>query len=156
MEERLAAGSIPADRVGQNDEGEDEVTEPLVAAGTFPNDNDIVRRVEAAKNGIGFFGFAYFTENKEGLKAIKIENPDTGECVKPTVKTIQSGEYPISRPLFVYPNNAKVADNTAVKAFGDFYFSEENLTASVEDAGYVVIPEDEVQATIDAWSGIAG
>jgi phosphate transport system substrate-binding protein len=154
MDERLESGDIPEENTGTNDEGEAEVTEPLIAAGTFPNDNDIVQRVEAAKNGLGFFGFAYFVENKAGLKAVKIEDPDTGECVKPTVKTIQDGSYPIARLLYVYPNNAKVADNAAVKAFGDFYFSEENLTDSVEQAGYVVLPEEDVQATIDAWEGI--
>lgn len=156
MDARLESGDIPAERTATNDEGETEVTEPLVAASTFPNDNEIVKRVEDSENAIGFFGFAFYAENKEGLKAVKIENPETGKCVKPSVKTIGNGSYPIARRLYVYPNNAKVADNSTFRAFGDFLFSEENLTDSVEQAGYVVLPEADLQATIDAWQELAG
>lgn len=156
METRLAEGSIPADKVGTNDDGEEEVTEPLIASGTFPNDNEIVKRVEGSKNAIGFFGFAYYQENKGGLKAVKIEDPDTGKCVKPSAKTIRSGSYPIARDLFVYPNNARVAENATFKAFGDFYFTEENLTSSVEEAGYVPLAKSDIEATVDAWSELAG
>ena len=137
MDDRLAAGNVPADKVGTNDDGEQEVTEPLLAAGTFPNDNEIVKRVEGAENGIGFFGYAYYSENKGDLKAVAIENPDTGKCVKPTAKTIRDGSYPISRTLFIYPNNAKLSENSTFKDFMDFYMTKKNLTDTVEQAGYV-------------------
>jgi len=156
MDTRLEEGSIPADKVGTNDEGEQEVTEPLLAAGTFPNDNEIVKRVEGAENGIGFFGFAYYQENKGDLKAVAIENPETGKCVKPTAKTIRTGTYPIARPLFIYPNNAKVSEKPTFKEFMDFYITKKNLTGTVEQAGYVPASSSQIQETIDAWQGIAG
>jgi phosphate transport system substrate-binding protein len=151
MEERLAAGAIPADKVGTNDEGEPEVTEPLVSDGQFPNDNDIVQRVEGSDDGIGFFGFAFFEENKENLKAISVVNPETGKCVKPTRKTIQKGTYPVSRPLFIYPNNAKAADNEAVGAFVDFYMTPDNLDDTVIEAGYVPMSKAQRTENIDVW-----
>jgi phosphate transport system substrate-binding protein len=156
MGTRLEEGKIPSDKVGTNDDGEQEVTEPLIASGTFPNDNDIVRRVEGSDDGIGFFGFAYYTENKGELKEIKIQNPETGKCVASTPKTIRAGTYPISRDLFVYPNNAKAADNSTFKGFGDFYFTKDNLTTSVEEAGYVPLSSADIQATVDAWGELAG
>ncbi|MGH9033958.1 MAG: substrate-binding domain-containing protein [Acidimicrobiia bacterium] len=151
MQTRLAAGAIPADRVGTNDEGEEEVTEPLVSNGQFPNDNDIVQRVEGSSDGIGFFGFAFYAQNRKDLKAVAVYDAETGKCVEPSRKTIQRGTYPISRPLFIYPNNAKATDNAAVKAFVDFYMTPENLTEVVTESGYVPMSKADRQASIDTW-----
>ena len=153
---QLDAGKIPADKVGTNDEGEPEVTEPIISAGTFPNDNDIVRRIEGSKNGLGFFGFSYFQANKGDLKAVAIENPDTGKCVKPTAKTIKDGSYPISRTLYVYPNNAKVSENATLKTFLGYYLTKKNLTKLVTQAGYVPLATADIQSTVEAWQGLAG
>ena len=151
MEERLEAGSIPADKVGTNDEGEPEVTEPLLSDGQFPNDNDIVQRVSGSETGIGFFGFAFFQENQEDLKVISVVNPETGKCVKPTAKTIRKGTYPIARPLFIYPNNAEAADNPAVQAFVDFFMTPDNLNATVKEAGYVPLAKADRTESIETW-----
>jgi phosphate transport system substrate-binding protein len=155
MEERLEAGSIPSDRTGTNDDGEAEVTEPLLAKGTFPNDNNIVQRVEASADGLGFFGHAYFEENKGDLKEIAVYNADTGKCVKPTAKTIQNQSYPISRPLFIYPDNAKLTNGSAVKGFFDSYMTEKTLSETVTLAGYVPLSKADRQATISAYKGIS-
>jgi phosphate transport system substrate-binding protein len=156
MDERLAAGNVPADKVGTNDDGEQEVTEPLLAAGTFPNDNEIVKRVEGSENGIGFFGFAYFQENEGDLKDVAIENPDTGKCVKPTAKTIRDGSYPIARTLFIYPNNAKLSENKTFADFMDFYMTKQNLSDTVEQAGYVPLSSSDIKKTISTYKGIGG
>jgi phosphate transport system substrate-binding protein len=157
MDSQLEAGAIPADKLGTNDEGEQEVTEPLIAAGTFPNDNDIVRRVQGSKNGLGFFGYAYFQANKDSdLKAVAIEDTETGKCVKPTAKTIKDGSYPISRTLYIYPNNGKVAENETLKDFLGYYLTKKSLTSNVLDAGYVPLASADLQASIDAWQQLAG
>ena len=156
MEERLAAGNIPADRVGTNDEGEPEVTEPLLSDGQFPNDNDTVQRVEGSEDGIGFFGFAFFEENEGDLKSVSVVNPETGKCVKPTRKTIQKGTYPISRPLFIYPNNAKAAENPAVQAFVDFYMTQDNLNQTVIESGYIPLAKADRTESIETWESAGG
>ena len=156
MDSQLEAGAIPSDKVGTNDDGEQEVTEPLIAAGTFPNDNDIVKRVEGSKNGLGFFGYAYFQANKGDLKPIAIEDTETGKCVLPTAKTIKGGTYPISRTLFIYPNNAKVAENQTLKDFLDYYLTKKSLTSNVLEAGYVPLASADLQESIDAWKQLAG
>jgi phosphate transport system substrate-binding protein len=156
MGERLEAGSIPADKTGTDDEGEAEVTEPLLAKGTFPNDNNIVQRVESSSTGIGFFGYSYFQQNKGNLKAVAVYNDDTGKCVKPTTKTIQKGTYPISRPLFVYVDNAKVSSAGAAKDYFDSYMTEESLTETVTEAGYVPTDDATRSKTISDYEAIAG
>jgi len=72
--------------------------------------------------------------------------------VAPTPDTVASGEYPISRPLFFYANNARVDANPAATAFVDFYVTE-GLATAVAEVGYVELP-DELQAeTKAAWDG---
>jgi phosphate transport system substrate-binding protein len=153
MDERLAAGEIPGDKVDTNDDGEQEVTEPLVSDGQFPDDNNIVQRVEGSKDGIGFFGFAFYEQNKGELKELGVLNPESGKCVKPTRKTIQTGDYSASRLLYIYPDNAK-AQRGAVKSFIDFFMTKRNLTTSVVEAGYVALPTAQRAASIEAWKSV--
>ncbi len=100
------------------------------------DDNVLVTGVEGDKNAIGFFGFAYYVENKDKLKVVKI---DGGKGpVEPTHATIENGTYaPFGRPLFVYINK-KSAERPEVRAFIDFYLA--NGSALVEEVGYVKLP----------------
>jgi phosphate transport system substrate-binding protein len=76
--------------------------------------------------------------------------PD-GDCVEPSADTISDGSYPLSRPLFIYVNTAKAEENPAVAAFVDFYLAD--LNSYVEEAGYVVMPDDEIETQVSAWEG---
>ena len=153
IDARIAAGKV---KTTTDDKGKTVASEPLVSDGQFPNDNDIVKRVEGTKNGVGFFGFAYYDENAGDLKAIAVQNPETGKCVKPTRTTIQNESYPVRRTLFVYPNNKKVADNKSVKDFLGFYLTKKNLTKSVAEAGYIALTPAQISETIQAWKSLAG
>jgi phosphate transport system substrate-binding protein len=155
MGERVAAGNV-TDTI-TNDDGEAEAAEPLVSDGQFPNDNDIVNRVASDKSGIGFLGIAYYLENQDKLKALAIEDPDSGKCVKPSIKTVQNGTYlPLSRTLFIYVNNEKAAANADLKGFVDFYMTKKNLTKTVKEAGYAPLHKDDVAASIEAWTSASG
>ena len=85
------------------------------------------------------------------MKAIAIDTG--GGCVAPTVETIGDGSYGFSRTLYIYVNNTKAAENPAVEAFVDLYLSEDGL-ASVTDAGYVALPDDQWAASQDAWATV--
>jgi phosphate transport system substrate-binding protein len=74
-------------------------------------------------------------------------------CVAPDVGRIGDGTYPLSRSLYIYVNTAKVAENPALKAFVDYYVSDEGITA-VDQAGYVDLPADRIAATQSTWGGI--
>ncbi|MEU3169921.1 PstS family phosphate ABC transporter substrate-binding protein [Streptosporangium sp. NPDC006930] len=97
------------------------------------NDNDIVTGVAGAKGGLGYFGFTYFEENADKLKAVEI---DSGEgCVAPSVESAQGGKYtPLARPLFVYPS-ATAVKRPEVAAFLDFYAA--NIHAIATDAKFI-------------------
>lgn len=103
------------------------------------DDNVLVRGVAGEKGGIGFFGCAYYFENKDKLKVVPIINPETGKAVTPAPDTIESGTYaPFSRPLFIYVSR-KSAQRPEVQAFVHFYF--EHGPELAEEVGYVRLPK---------------
>jgi phosphate transport system substrate-binding protein len=61
----------------------------------------------------------------------------------------------LSRPLFVYVNNDKASKNPAVKAFVDYYMTDDGALA-VEEADYIPLPDDEWQKSVDTWAGAEG
>jgi phosphate transport system substrate-binding protein len=84
------------------------------------NDNVLVQGVAGTKGGLGYFGFTYFEENTDKLKALKVDGG--GGCVAPSKETAQDGSYkPLSRPLFIYVNNTSMAEKPQVKGFIEFY-----------------------------------
>ncbi|MEM8641566.1 MAG: PstS family phosphate ABC transporter substrate-binding protein [Cyanobacteria bacterium P01_G01_bin.54] len=104
------------------------------------DDNVIVTGVQNDSGGLGFFGFAYYEENKDSLKVIEIENGE-GECITPSLETIADGTYnPLARPIFFYVKTASL-ENPAVAAFVDYQLAEANASL-IEEVGYVPLPAD--------------
>ncbi len=126
--------------------GADAVTRPDYVAS--PNDNVIIEGIAGSKYSLGWVGYAFYAENTDRVKALEVNNGESG-CVAPSADTIASGEYPLSRPLFIYVNANKVVDNPALASFVDYYVSEAGL-AQVSNAGYV--PLADYGPTRDAWT----
>ncbi|RJL25198.1 PstS family phosphate ABC transporter substrate-binding protein [Bailinhaonella thermotolerans] len=114
------------------------------------NDNDIVSAVSGAKGGLGYFGFTYFEENMDKLKAVEI---DGGKgCVAPSKEGAQNGTYaPLSRPLFLYVKNDSIK-RPEVKAFMDFYAGNINKIAT--DAKYIPLSADQESKLKAAVEGL--
>jgi phosphate transport system substrate-binding protein len=115
------------------------------------NDNVIVQGITENPTSLGWVGFAFFEENADVLKAIELDNGESG-CVAPSAETIASFEYPLSRPLFIYVATSDLANRPELVAFVDYYLSDEGL-AAVTDAGYVQLPAEDIEATRTAWTG---
>lgn len=119
------------------------------------DDNTLVQGVAGSKYGIGYFGYAYYTENKERLKIVPIVNPKTGKPVKPTDKTIQTNKYfPLSRPLFTYVNKASLKKDEAVYDY--VIFTLKHVGKLAEQVGYVSLPQKKYQKQIEEVKKIAG
>src|SRR5919112_197943 len=95
------------------------------------DDNVLVQGVSGDENALGYFGYSYYENNLDALKALSVDG------VEPTADTIRSGEYLLSRPLFIYVSTDALKNNDAVKPFVDFYLAEQNLGRLVEAAKYV-------------------
>ena len=99
------------------------------------DDNVLVQGIAGDKGSLGYFGYAYYAENKDKLKVIGIDNGDG--CVVPRETSIQDGSYkPLSRPLFIYVN-VKSLDKLEVKEFIKFYM--EHGKKLVDEIGYVPV-----------------
>jgi len=105
------------------------------------DDNVLVQGVSGDKNALGYFGYSYYENNLNTLRALAVNG------VKPTEDSIRSGEYLLSRPLFIYVSTDALKNNGAVKPFVDFYLAPENLDRLVNAAKYVTMPDSLEQAS---------
>ena len=113
------------------------------------DDNVLVTGVSGQKGALGYFGLAYLEQNRDKLKGLSVSGED-GECVDPTVATVQSGAYPLSRPLFIYVTKTAM-ERSEVEAFLDFYL--DNVNDLIADVGYVPLTDDvldESKAALEA------
>jgi phosphate transport system substrate-binding protein len=116
------------------------------------DDNVIVQGVGGSPNALGYFGFTYYEENADTLKAVAIDSGDG--CVAPSVEAAQDGSYtPLARPLFVYVNDASYADKAHVTEFVDFYV--ENVNAAAEAAQFIPLNDEQV-AELETAAGSIG
>ncbi|MGH8718190.1 MAG: PstS family phosphate ABC transporter substrate-binding protein [Burkholderiales bacterium] len=105
------------------------------------DDNVLVQGVSRDKNALGYFGYAYYVENKDKLKAVPI---DGGKGpVGPSAQTVENGTYtPMSRPIFIYVN-AKALEKPHVAEFVQFYLA--NAPKLVAEVKYVPLPASAYQ-----------
>jgi phosphate transport system substrate-binding protein len=117
------------------------------------DDNVIVQGVAGTEGATGYLGYTYYEENQDSLKAIAVDSGDG--CVEPSAETAADGTYtPLSRPLFIYVNNAKYNENEATKAYVDFYI--ENLAQLAEATQFIPLNDEQYSETQAALEGIAG
>ncbi len=106
------------------------------------DDNVLVHGVSTDEGALGYFGFAYYIENKGKINAVAIQNTDA-EPVLPSKETIASGTYaPLSRAIFIYASK-EASKRPEVSGFVDFYLGEG--ASLVEEVGYITLPEATAQ-----------
>jgi len=109
------------------------------------DDNVLVQGVASNKGGLGYFGYAYYEENKEKLRAIPIVAKGATAAVSPSPDTVMNGSYqPLSRPLFIYVNATAAAFKPEVKEFVNFYLA--NAPKLVKEVKYVPLPAEDYTA----------
>jgi phosphate transport system substrate-binding protein len=94
---------------------------------------------------MGYFGFAYYTENSEILNVILVDGGDG--CVGPSVTSIKEGSYsPLSRPMFIYVNNYSL-QRPEVRDFIEYYLN--NAAELAEEVGYVGLSKADYQSQLE-------
>ena len=105
------------------------------------DDNVLVQGISSDERALGFFGFAYYVENKDRLRVVPIddERPDNGAGpIAPSVESVADSTYqPLSRPVFIYVST-KAAAREPVSRFVDFYL--DNSATLTEEVGYIPLP----------------
>ena len=111
------------------------------------DDNVLVQGISRDVDAIGFFGFAYYAENKDKVKSLPISWKG-GRAVQPTDETVINGTYqPLSRPIFIYVNAAS-AKKPEVREFAEFY--NRNAGKLVKEVKYVPLPSVAYTYNLDA------
>ena len=102
------------------------------------DDNVLVQGVSRDVGGLGYFGYAYYNENKDKLSAVAVVAASGKPAVAPSEETVINGSYqPLARPIFIYVN-AKSAAKPEVKEFVEYYMKNgEKLTKEVK---YISLP----------------
>jgi phosphate transport system substrate-binding protein len=114
------------------------------------DDNVLVQGVAGSPYALGYFGFSYYEENSDSLKAVSIDNGEG--AVAPSIDTIADGSYaPLSRTLFIYVNANDLVNRPEVAEFVKYYAMTANEIAP--DVGYIALPPEDEKATYDKVVG---
>jgi phosphate transport system substrate-binding protein len=103
------------------------------------DDNKLVKCVSENKQALAYFGFSYYKNNANKLRAVKIVNPK-GNPVAPGIQNVQNEKYrPLSRPLFLYVNDQQLRANKTFRRFVSHYLR--NMGSLVKRTNYIPLPE---------------
>jgi phosphate transport system substrate-binding protein len=124
----------------------EENEEPILSASNTQlseDDNVLVQGVLGSPYAIGFFGYAYYAENADQLKILSIEG------VEASAESVDSGEYPLARPLFIYSDAGIMQQKPQVAAFINFYLT--NVDEEVRAVGYFPASKEALESAKQNW-----
>jgi phosphate transport system substrate-binding protein len=106
---------------------------------------ETLARINGNKTGIGVFGLAFYENNTDKLRVATMGG------VTPSVETIATAKYPVSRPLFFYVKKAHVGVIPGLKEYASFFVSDKLIGADgpLADYGLVPLPDAEAKAVRD-------
>jgi phosphate transport system substrate-binding protein len=102
---------------------------------------ETLARLDANKTSLGVFGLSFYQNNTDKLEVATVSG------VAPSVETISSGDYPISRPLYFYVKNAHLSVIPGLKEYIEFFVSDEMAGPGGPLADYGLVPDPELAAT---------
>lgn len=113
------------------------------------DDNVLVQGIAGDKNAMGYFGLAYYEENKGKLKVVPVINP-AGKEITPSLETVKDGTYaPLSRPLFIYINKKSI-EKPEVKEFVEYYLK--NAAKLSKEVKYVPLPANAYKLATERYT----
>lgn len=128
---------------GKDDEADKKAALQAANLNQSEDDNVLVQGVEGSPYAIGYFGYAYFQENQDRLKAVSING------VAPDFDSAESGTYKLARPLFIYSDAKIMAEKPQVAAFINFFLTFVN--EEIEAVGYFPASPEALKAAQQAW-----
>ncbi len=125
----------------QKSEDDNVLVQGIVGDGCDPDDPNTTCAV-------GFFGFAYYAENRDDLNVVAIES------VEATAEAVDAGEYPLARPLFMYTTASIIEERPQVGDFLAFILSY--VDGEIIDVGYFPAPAANMEAAKSVLSTAMG
>ncbi len=112
------------------------------------DDQELAAGVAVDANAIGFFGYAYVQEHSDTIRAVPVDG------VEPNAATVDSGEYPLARPLYLYSAPSVLTEEPQVAAFLRYYV--EHVNAVIDEVGYFPAAAESLEASLALWQEITG
>jgi len=108
---------------------------------------ETLARLQSDRATVGVFGLSFYDQNRDTLKVATISG------VEPSLETIASGEYPVSRPLFFYVKGEHIGVVPGLEDYVQFFLSEQMAGTGglLEDAGLIPAPAEETAAVLEAF-----
>ncbi|MFD2829441.1 phosphate ABC transporter substrate-binding protein PstS family protein [Corticicoccus populi] len=122
---------------------EEVMAEEGVQGELIQDTNQVVSSVVGDENSIGFFGFNFYIENEDQLKAVPVSLSEDEDAVEPTFENVMDFSYPLSRPLYVYASNQSLEEKETFRSFMEFVLNHSQ--AAAEESGYVPLEDDALQ-----------
>ena len=114
------------------------------------DDNVLVQGVSRDRGALGYFGFAYYIENQDKLKAVPIVAPG-GKPVTPSMETVLKGAYqPLSRPIFIYVS-ANALARSEIREFTEFYMA--HAAELAREVKFVPLPDHAYRKNLEHVAG---
>lgn len=92
------------------------------------DDNELAAGIQNNPHAIGFFGNAYYQQNRDSLRTLTIDG------IAPTAAAAEDGSYPLARPLYLYTTAETLQSKPQVAAFIQYYLAHVN--EEIENIGY--------------------
>ena len=124
----------------------EEDPEPLLTAADTQfseDDNVLVVGIQGSPYAVGFFGYAYYSENADALGILDIGG------VEPNAASVEDGSYALARPLFIYSDASIMAEKPQVADYINFFLTYVN--AEIERVGYFPASDEAVNAAKNGW-----
>jgi len=116
------------------------------------DDNVLVTGVANDVNALGFFGYAYYRENKDKLRALPVRETAESAAVLPSLETVLDGSYrPLARPVFIYVNAEHAKARSEITQFVEFYLKE--AQALITEVGYIPLSDEAYRLALARLSG---
>ena len=107
------------------------------------DDNVLVQGIQGSPYAVGFFGYAYYVENQDTLKILALDG------VSPSLDTVETGEYPLARPLFIYSDASIMQSKPQVAGYINFFLTFVNEEVGV--VGYFPASDEVLDNTRQDW-----
>ena len=115
------------------------------------DDNVLVTGVANDVNALGFFGYAYYRENKDKLRALPVRETAESAAVLPSLETVLDGTYrPLARPVFIYVNAEHAKARPEITQFVEFYLQE--AQALITEVGYIPLADEAYTLALSRFS----
>ena len=119
------------------------------------DDETIVQGLESSPYAIGYFGYSYYAQNRDRIKALSIKATESDACGDPSLQAARTGTYPMARPLFLYPSE-EALQREAVAAFVRFYLENSTADWIAEEVSYVPSSDEQAETNLQTLAEIGG